>query len=116
MGRKAMSSMPGCQRFGERLKYIVGHDHCNVIQERSKSGEPLGFRIGGYGMMGNECPEGQQGFLFLDSTSRHLRLFYFEIISRTGEDRFEQIHHCASHHGLPACTHLATPWLDMMSS
>lgn len=111
--REAMSRMPGCQKFGERLKYINGHEHCNFIQERSPTGEPRGFRIGGHGMTGDMCPKGEYGFMLFDSRRGRVRMYYFEIASGANGDRFEQLLDCVSRHGLRGCTHMADHWLDI---
>jgi len=114
--RHAMSAMPGCARFGELLKYIDGHSHCNVVEQWGRNGEAIGFRIGGHGMIGTHCLGGEHGFLFLDSTEGRLKIFYFDIQSGAKGDHFPELAKCVNKSSFAGCTHLAETWLDIDTS
>jgi len=74
---EALMQIPGCSGFGRRLKYMDGHEHCNYIQAKDEHNN-YGFMIGGHGMADAMCAP-QYGFVYLDTTSDRIRLFYFEI-------------------------------------
>ena len=98
----------GCQKYGNRLKYMDGHTHCNYIQEVDKSvpnGETLGYMIGGSGMSG--C--GQFGFEYVDSTNGEMKIYYFEL-ENENRSRSEEILNCLESKGVSNCTELATVW------
>mmetsp|Transcript_30860 Transcript_30860/g.62259 ORF Transcript_30860/g.62259 Transcript_30860/m.62259 type:complete len:304 (+) Transcript_30860:518-1429(+) len=107
--REELLKIPGCAAFGERLKYMDGHSHCNYVQARGAT--PYGFMIGGHGMDDKCAP--QYGFLYADSTGGRVALHYFEVDSEKRGDRFDQILQCVqSRGGLHSCTDLADTWLD----
>mmetsp|Transcript_6123 Transcript_6123/g.9541 ORF Transcript_6123/g.9541 Transcript_6123/m.9541 type:complete len:548 (-) Transcript_6123:442-2085(-) len=58
--RSKMESIEGCSAFGNKLKYFMGHTHCNEVTETG-----IGFMVAGMGMEG--C--GNFGIPVLDSTS-----------------------------------------------
>ena len=103
----------GCREFGNRLKYMDGHTHCNYVQEvdAEGTGEALGLMIGGSGMDG--C--GQFGFEYVDSTENQLKVFYFELEREGSPSRAEEILTCIEKHGIGNCTELAKVWYDSNS-
>jgi len=112
--REELMKIPSCARFGERLKYMDGHEHCNYVQAVGKS-EPYGFMIGAHGMDDHCDP--QYGFLYVDSTGGRVALHYFEVDSEKRGDRFDAIMDCVNTKGgLHACTGLADTWLDVPAS
>lgn len=109
--RETLLNFPGCAPFGNRLKYMDGHEHCNYVQA-AMPGSPIGFMIGAHGMDDDEC-EAQYGFLYVDSTGGRVALHYFEVASESKGSRFDEITECLrSRGGLHACTSLAATWLD----
>jgi len=58
--RSRMESIKGCSAFGDKLKYFMGHTHCNKVTETD-----VGFMVAGMGMEG--C--GNFGIPVLDSTA-----------------------------------------------
>eukprot|EP00656_Telonema_subtile_P021403 TRINITY_DN22441_c0_g1_i1.p1 TRINITY_DN22441_c0_g1~~TRINITY_DN22441_c0_g1_i1.p1 ORF type:complete len:518 (-),score=69.79 TRINITY_DN22441_c0_g1_i1:59-1612(-) len=95
-----LANTTGCAGFGDKMRFMDGHTHCNHVQGAH------GFMIGGHGMSG--C--GQVGFAMLDSTGADLKVSYFEERTATN-DQFEQILACVVKFGASGCTHLAQPWL-----
>ena len=72
---RELRQMPGCD-IGDRLKFFDGHAHCNYVQEQG-SREPVGFMVGGRGMIDETCLP-QSGFTFIDSaTDNKLRVYHF---------------------------------------
>mmetsp|Transcript_25450 Transcript_25450/g.80977 ORF Transcript_25450/g.80977 Transcript_25450/m.80977 type:complete len:501 (-) Transcript_25450:201-1703(-) len=108
--RRAMLDLPGCA-LGDRLKFIDGHEHCNMVQEQGEN-EPVGFMAGGRGMFALVCHPGV-GFIYIDS--RHdskLRVWYFEEHTVLSNHR-DQIASCVRKTGsLARCTQFATLWLE----
>eukprot|EP00420_Gonyaulax_spinifera_P006514 CAMPEP_0197922694 /NCGR_PEP_ID=MMETSP1439-20131203/92721_1 /TAXON_ID=66791 /ORGANISM="Gonyaulax spinifera, Strain CCMP409" /LENGTH=463 /DNA_ID=CAMNT_0043545011 /DNA_START=56 /DNA_END=1447 /DNA_ORIENTATION=- len=107
--REELMKIPSCAAFGERLKYMDGHEHCNYVQTTGRT--PYGFMIGAHGM-DDRCKP-QYGFLYADSTNSRVSLHYFEVASEEKGDRFDEILGCVQRKGgLHACTSLADTWLD----
>ena len=46
-----IKQLPGCNAFGNRFKYIMGHQHCNEVTY-SEGGLATGFMVAGQGMEG----------------------------------------------------------------
>jgi hypothetical protein len=109
--RNLIASLPGCAGFGNALRFVDGHTHCNQKQGTE------GFLIGGHGMSG--C--GQVGFMLVDTTApvasagaaappSSMRVSYFE--ERTASvDRFDEVLACIKQSGVSGCTRLAEAWL-----
>eukprot|EP00658_Telonema_sp_P-2_P000020 TRINITY_DN10003_c0_g1_i1.p1 TRINITY_DN10003_c0_g1~~TRINITY_DN10003_c0_g1_i1.p1 ORF type:complete len:278 (-),score=62.24 TRINITY_DN10003_c0_g1_i1:478-1311(-) len=98
--RDLIAGMAGCDQFGDRLRFLDGHTHCNQVQGKH------GFMIGGHGMSG--C--GQVGFAVVDSFAAELQVWYFE--ERTAaKDDFDSILACVGQKGVSGCTELGTSWL-----
>ncbi|CAJ1385044.1 unnamed protein product [Effrenium voratum] len=108
--RKELLALTSCSTLGNRLKYMDGHEHCNYVQDNKT--EPVGFMIGAHGMDDSAC-EAQYGFLYLDSTDARVRLYYFEVQSESGGDKYDDLLKCVSTGGLSACTSMAQKWLDV---
>jgi len=97
-------SMPGCQRFGSRIKYFEGHTHCNKVTKPN-----TGFMVGSFGQRG--C--GHFGLPIMDTRNGSAVLYYFEL-----GDGGNRVHdwdtkmNCIKSHGLSGCTHLAKKWME----
>lgn len=100
---KKVQVLPGCKELGHRLKYFMGHTHCN-----NPNGDGAGFRVAGFGM--NGC--GNFGLPVLDTTLGRIRVLYFSIADAGGLNRFDPIVNCIQQAGWSKCTHLADVWLD----
>ena len=55
---------------------------------------------------------GNYGFPVLDTNEERVRFYHFEVVSRNGSDRYEEILECVSAKGWRGCTQLAELWLD----
>mmetsp|Transcript_55870 Transcript_55870/g.130498 ORF Transcript_55870/g.130498 Transcript_55870/m.130498 type:complete len:294 (-) Transcript_55870:99-980(-) len=74
---QTLLGIPSCAKFGHRIKYMDGHEHCNYVQAHDGSTN-LGFMIGAHGMADVNCAP-QYGFVYLDSTQGSVNLYYFEV-------------------------------------
>ena len=108
---KKMLELPECKPLASKLKYFVGHTHCNMISEQG-----VGFMLGGFGMMGTlNC--GNFGLPIVDTTGGHIRVLYFPIqnthtSSDQAEANFNNLTSCITDHGFGGCEHLAEVWMD----
>jgi len=115
-------SMDGCQQLDAtgRLKFVMGHTHCNVVHPHGHNG--TGFMVAGQGMYEDDCMN--YGVPVVDSTGGRLRMWYFPIVSSHEradgsargaaelDDTYDEVHGCVANKGWRACTHFATLWLD----
>merc|ERR1711871_148689 len=105
-----MASLPGCRELNatKRLKFFMGHTHCNVPHPHGHM--DTGFMVAGQGMEG--C--GNYGFPVIDTTDDRVRIWHFEVVSKNGTDSYDQVYQCLSQNeSWRSCTHLAESWLDM---
>mmetsp|Transcript_14443 Transcript_14443/g.22783 ORF Transcript_14443/g.22783 Transcript_14443/m.22783 type:complete len:123 (-) Transcript_14443:1899-2267(-) len=113
--RRFLLSLDGCN-IGDRLKFIDGHTHCNRIQLEGQA-EPVGFTIGGHGML-QPIPHNcnQDGFLFLQSSKTSVQIYYFEnanIAKGAVIDNYDKIYDCVRHRSkLANCVEFAQLWLN----
>lgn len=101
---RELLSMPGCQRFGKRIKYFEGHNHCNEITNPN-----TGFMFGSFGMSG--C--GQFGLPILDTRNGKALLYYFPL--GNGGARYgpwDVVMGCIKSKGFSACTQYADVWME----
>ncbi len=100
--RAKLATYEGCSKFGDKLKYLDGHTHCNYVQEKD-----IGFMIGGHGMGG--CT--QFGFAYVKNDGAgNDSVYYFEEHSASA-DNYDEILSCISSSGIEGCLSLATKWL-----
>merc|ERR1711918_331645 len=104
MGKTAMpglyeraKGLPGCDRFDQvgMLKFVMGHTHCNVPHPHGHVN--TGFMVAGQGMEG--C--GNYGIPVLDTTG--VRVYHFEVHSKSGQDHYDEIMACVVPNGWRAC-------------
>ena len=116
---RTMQTLPGCDKLGGKLKYLVGHVHANKVLETN-----TGFMIGSFGINGAQAqfspmfdlPSGeaeQVGLPILDTRNGRAKLLYFSL-GNNGQkaDNFDEILGCISAKGYSACQRYATVWLD----
>lgn len=105
-----MAKLPGCEEFDKRgkLKFVMGHTHCNDPHPHGKVG--AGFRVAGFGMKSSECAdETRYGIPIVDTTEGKVRFWYFD----TGSvERYNEVITCVLKKGWRQCTDLAILWLD----
>ena len=91
-----------------RLKFIMGHTHCNEVVKNA-----TGFMVAGQGMEG--C--GNFGIPVLDTTGDKAELSYFPLndLGNRGSDQFGALLSCIKENGFSGCASLASktgPWLS----
>ncbi|CAK9000008.1 Hypothetical protein SCF082_LOCUS6309, partial [Durusdinium trenchii] len=121
--RERALTIPGCD-IGDRLKFVTGHRHCNIILNMGVS-EPVGFLVGAHGLstLGEKAErhchplDSQFGFLYIETTEdEHLRIHYFEEANTLEPSAlYDKLLKCVRSNGagLAGCTHLATTWLSV---
>eukprot|EP00516_Mucochytrium_quahogii_P008616 CAMPEP_0203748920 /NCGR_PEP_ID=MMETSP0098-20131031/3669_1 /ASSEMBLY_ACC=CAM_ASM_000208 /TAXON_ID=96639 /ORGANISM=" , Strain NY0313808BC1" /LENGTH=539 /DNA_ID=CAMNT_0050637837 /DNA_START=2029 /DNA_END=3645 /DNA_ORIENTATION=- len=117
--RKRVLKFEGCD-IGDRLKYIMGHQHCNYIDEHGEA-EPVGFLMGAHGMH-NDAPGqpvcNQDGFMYIRTTDSYLTVYYFENSNfdvKTGKtvDNYDKIIKCIGENGgLSNCVEHGKVWVN----
>eukprot|EP00451_Oxyrrhis_marina_P036426 CAMPEP_0204366556 /NCGR_PEP_ID=MMETSP0469-20131031/42750_1 /ASSEMBLY_ACC=CAM_ASM_000384 /TAXON_ID=2969 /ORGANISM="Oxyrrhis marina" /LENGTH=372 /DNA_ID=CAMNT_0051355775 /DNA_START=27 /DNA_END=1142 /DNA_ORIENTATION=- len=91
----SIKSIPGCTNLGSKLKYIMGHTHCNQITEKN-----TGFMLGGMGMAG--C--GDFGIPILDTRNGRARLLYFALASGGNKyGSYDDTLNCLAASGVDGC-------------
>jgi len=103
---KMVNEIPSCGAISSKIKYVMGHKHCNIIVE-----ENLGFMVGGQGMSDIDCG-GDFGIPIFDTTGGRLKIFYFPVQKFNGPNNYEAVLQCFKEHGVSGCYHLATVWMD----
>ena len=104
-----MAALPECSSVLPKMKYFMGHEHCNTITEPG-----LGYMVGAQGMGG--C--GEWGIPIVDTTSGSFKVYYFLLYIQPGPmnsateavDNFEAVYSCFRDNGVSNCYHLATEW------
>lgn len=95
--------VPACRALGSRLRFVMGHTHCNAVEA-----EGAGFMVGANGMAG--C--GEFGLTALDTTGNRTVVYHFPIADHAGLDLFAATHACLGTAGLTGCAHLAHIWMN----
>lgn len=102
--------LPGCRELGtRRIKYLLGHTHCNVIDDVDR-----GFMIGGFGMGGGKQDCGDFGVPYIEATEQQLLITYFPITHRFNwwDDQYDAVMACIKAGGLSTCRSLGRIWLN----
>ena len=106
---REMAALEECKEIVPKMKYFMGHEHCNHIEETD-----VGYMVGANGMGG--C--GEWGVPIVDTTSGALKVYYFELKVEPGPknnatvsiDNFDAVVDCFRENGVASCYHLATEW------
>jgi len=98
--------LPGCAAMGTRLKYLMGHTHCNEVTQAD-----TGFMLAGQGMSG--C--GNFGVPVVDTLTHpgRLLLMYFPINDDSGLNQYTVVNDCVSQKGYTACLGFAKTFLNV---
>lgn len=64
-----LKSIPACQPLASKMRYFMGHQHCNHVVEKD-----IGFMVGGQGMSDFQCG-GDFGIPVLDTTGMFFIVF-----------------------------------------
>jgi len=96
--------MPGCQRFGSRIKFFEGHVHSNHVVRQN-----TGFMVGSFGQSGS----GDFGLPILDTRDEKAVLYYFKL-GQGGRklSTWDTVMCCIKSKGLSGCRHHADVWLE----
>jgi hypothetical protein len=102
-----MIKEPSCQPIAEKIRYFMGHKHCNLITQKD-----IGFMVGAQGMSDAQCG-GAFGIPVVDTTEGRFRVYYFPLAQADQFDNSEEILACIQQHGVSGCYQLATVWADV---
>lgn len=102
-----LKALPSCAAIVPKLKYFMGHKHCNMI-----TSPDVGFMVGGGGMSDKDC-NGDFGFPVVDTTGGRFRVYYFPIAHASDYDNYDSILSCVKSKGVSGCYDLATKWVDL---
>lgn len=69
----SIAALPACQSVASKMRYMLGHKHCNVIIEAD-----VGFMMGGWGMSDYQCG-GSFGLPIIDTTGGQFRVMYLPL-------------------------------------
>ena len=70
----ALSGMASCAPLIPKMKYFMGHKHCNMVTSPN-----LGFMVGAMGMSDASSCGGEFGMPVVDTTFGDFRVYYFSI-------------------------------------
>ncbi len=102
---KRLMTLPACQPIASKLRYFVGHKHCNLIWEKD-----VGFMVGANGMVDGFC-DPMFGIPVVDTTGGQFKVYYFPINNlASGLDNFDAVLSCVKQNGVSGCYHLAVDW------
>ncbi|CAE7817423.1 desi1 [Symbiodinium microadriaticum] len=104
---ESMRAEPACAGVADRMKYFVGHSHCNIVLE-----ENTGFMVGGQGMSDTHCG-GDFGIPVLDTTGGRLKVYFFPIQQHRGYTYYQDTLQCIKNNGISGCYNMATLWADV---
>jgi len=102
--RAKVEAIDGCGEYSDRLKYLMGHTHCNQVTETN-----VGFMVAGMGMEG--C--GNFGVPVVDTTNGTTQVLYYPIQeSSSSTDKYAVIEECFRTKGVGNCKDLASSWAE----
>ncbi len=100
--------LPACQAVKSKMKYFMGHKHCNYV-----TAPEVGFMIGGLGMSDSSCAP-IFGFSVVDTTANQVNIYYFPVqqVDETDDtyDNYDTILNCVEANGVSGCYSLAQKW------
>ena len=103
----SIAALPACQPVAAKIRYMLGHAHCNLVVE-----DNIGFMVGGMGMSDYKCG-GTFGIPVVDTTGGLFRVFYFPVQQAPPAsklDQYDEVLSCITEKGVSGCYHLATEW------
>lgn len=106
---KEILEIPSCSGLGDKLRYVMGHLHCNTVVEPD-----VGFMVAGQGMTAEhlEC-DGKYGLPFVDTYGGNFSIYYFDIQKYDEYDNYDVIIDCIKTNGISQCYHLAEVWTSV---
>lgn len=101
-----LMSLKSCAPISSKLKYFVGHKHCNIVLE-----DKVGFMVGGQGMGDATACGGSFGIPVVDTTGGSFKVYFFPIAQANAFDNYDTVLNCIKSSGVSKCYHLATQWV-----
>lgn len=102
-----ISNLPSCAPVKSKIRYFMGHKHCNVVTEKD-----VGFMVGAVGMSDATGCGGAFGIPIVDTTGGTFKVYYFPIAQANQFDNYDTILSCIKANGVSNCYHLATLWAE----
>mmetsp|Transcript_10997 Transcript_10997/g.16760 ORF Transcript_10997/g.16760 Transcript_10997/m.16760 type:complete len:515 (-) Transcript_10997:175-1719(-) len=106
---KSIASLPACEPVASKMRYMLGHKHCNMVME-----EGAGFMVGGIGMSDYQCG-GDFGIPVVDTTGGSFKVYYFPVQGAWPTDKvdnYNEVLSCITENGVSGCYHLAVEWAN----
>jgi len=111
-----IAALPECSAVKNKLRYFMGHKHCNLITETD-----VGFMVGANGMSDHTECGGAWGIPVVDTTGGSFKVYYFPIAQARNLvkddtpifNHYEKILTCIKAKGVAGCYDLATLWADV---
>lgn len=103
--RQLIAEIPSCAAISDKMRYIMGHMHCNVVYEQD-----VGFMVAGQGMTASVPCEGNYGLPIIDTFNSTFSIYFFDIQQWDEYDNYDTILECVKENGVSGCYHLATQW------
>jgi hypothetical protein len=100
-----LSQLAECANVTPKVKYFMGHKHCNVVVEPD-----VGFMVGAQGMSDASDCGGAFGIPVVDTTGGTFKVYYFPIAQAGEFDNYDATLSCVQANGVSGCYHLATLW------
>ena len=101
-----LKALPACEAVASKMKYFVGHKHCNYVMEPN-----VGFMVGAQGMSDSAECGGTYGIPVLDTTEGTFKVFYFPIYDLVKSiDNYDKVLSCFKEKGVSGCYDLAEVW------
>ena len=104
---KKLSSIDVCLPIASKVRYFMGHQHCNLVWQVD-----VGFLVGGQGMPASRCG-GSWGIPIVDTTMNLFRVLYFPLAKVNKYDNIGAILDCFRAKGVSNCYHLAEVWANV---
>lgn len=108
---KAISSLPECAPVAHKIKYAMGHQHCNQVTEKD-----IGFMVGAMGMSDKQECGGVFGIPVFDTTGGRFKVYYFQINDEKKKmDYYDETLKCFQEKGVSGCYGLSSVqvWADL---
>jgi hypothetical protein len=110
-----MSALPACAAVKSKIRYFMGHKHCNMVTETN-----VGFMVGAQGMSDKDDCGGAYGIPVVDTTGGTFKVYYFPIQQAkkllqpdiVPFNNYDNILGCIKANGVSGCYHLATLWAE----
>jgi hypothetical protein len=103
-----IAQLPACAPVASKMKYMLGHKHCNIIMDAN-----VGFMVGGMGMSDASACGGSFGIPVVDTTGGTFKVYFFPVNQAQEFDNYDTILNCINQNGVSGCYHLAEEWSNV---